>query len=403
MTDKHTHNFARSIIYLLSPFLSLPLILHGIYEKNKLSVFFLIGILSLVSYLYIPSISNDKAYYYLLFNDFKRLQFDYFLFNFLAFKTDYIFYFLIYLFAQLKLPLHLLFLLITFVTLTNFYLPFLKLVNKLGQPSNKIYLLFVLLLLTSFSPAGLFSGVRYIFAISFTFLAFSYLVFDDKISIKGILFLVIASLIHFSTLVFIPLYIILFIFKNKHNLFLTLFFLSFIFIFLPRGVLMDNILGFGLSEVLESKTQGYLGENDFTEQSLEQGNFNNYLKIVFQTIWVFIAYFYLIFKRKNKSILKNAFLLILTICNVFYSAPTIYSRYLYLALAFFIFWLIYDYLKGVRNIKIIYVLFLVLSLNFFGNIYGMREYFKSSLFDLQNITLPTLLIKEDIKYNDIKQ
>src|SRR5690606_18220091 len=167
MADKHTHNFLRSIIYLLSPFISFPLILHGIYQKNKLSVFFIIGIVSLVSYLYIPSISNDKAYYYLLFDDFKRLQFDDFLSNFLAFKTDYIFYFLIYLFAQLKLPLHLLFLLITFVTLTNFYLPFLKLINRLGGLSNKIYLLFILLVLISFSPEGLFSGVRYLFAISF--------------------------------------------------------------------------------------------------------------------------------------------------------------------------------------------------------------------------------------------
>lgn len=391
----------RTIIFLLSPFISLPFVLNGIYNKNKTSVFLFVGIISIVSFLYTPSLTSDKAYYYDLYESFTGMSFDAF-YNFLINeKADFIFYFLIFFFSLFKVPLQFLFLILTFITVGLWYNVFLKLANLYSISNKKIYFILFLLILFSFSPPDLFSGVRFYLAASFTFYGFaSFLI--SKRHLKGFIFILLGGLTHFSCFVFLPAYVLLLIKPDQHRLYFVIFLISFIFLFIPREYLLEKSNLFSLTELYENKATSYLGEEDFVEKSLNIGNFNNALMFFFKTLWVYLAYYYLIIFKKHNSIVKNAFFLVLALSNVFFAAPTIYHRFLILALGLFVLLIIRDTFSGIKNTKFIYILLIILGLNFFGNIYAMKGNFEKGINDIHSLTLITIFFKSDVKYLDLE-
>ena len=92
-------NLDKYVVFVLSPFLSLPLILWDTLNKSKGSLVLLTILLSLLSYLYVPSEDDDKFYYINLYSQFRAYSLAQFLgFIFLG-ATDFLFYFFIYLFA----------------------------------------------------------------------------------------------------------------------------------------------------------------------------------------------------------------------------------------------------------------------------------------------------------------
>ena len=394
-------SLVRLIIFLLSPLFSLPFILHGIYKRNKNSVFLFVLIISVISYLYIPLVTNDKAYYYELYETLNYSSLNDFYNHFLVQKTDFIFYLLIYLFKVLGIPLHFLFFCLTAITLSLWFSILLQVLDLYPEKKKGYFFMSFLLIFFSFSLSGLFSGVRFYLAISFAFYGFISGILLKKSMLKSMIFILLSSLTHFSCIVFIPLFVVVYYKPYKNNLYLYMFLGSLVFVLIPRQYLLDKISLISLDEVYKSKVDSYLGDTDYIENSIKVGNFNNYLKYFFKTIWVYLGYAYLFF-IKRQSVLRNCFLLVLTLCNIFFSAPTVYNRYLILALGLFIIMVIYDNLTGVFNKKYIYILLLILGLNFVGNIYIMKENFTRSLKDVHSFSLLTILLKEDIKYNEIK-
>ncbi|MEC4114936.1 hypothetical protein VSO92_12570 [Myroides pelagicus] len=60
------------ILFVLSPIFSLPAILHNIAKGNEFGNRLLIIFCSLISFLYIPSFSNDKMWYLESYAVFKK-------------------------------------------------------------------------------------------------------------------------------------------------------------------------------------------------------------------------------------------------------------------------------------------------------------------------------------------
>lgn len=390
----------RGIMFFLSPFLSIPFILHGIYKRSKNSVFLFVFLISIVSFLYFPSLSNDKAYYYMLYDAFSGMSWEKFTTFLFSEKTDFIFYLLIYLFSYLTLPLKYFFLLVTAATVSLWMSFFLKISGKLYQ--SKHFFLYFLLFVFSFSPAGLFSGVRFYLAISMVLYGFSFTILDRGKKYKGVLYVIAGALTHFSCTIYVPV-IIFFTFTSLDTKFYHILLLcSFAFCFVPREFFLSQVHYFSLAEAYQYKVTSYLGEKDYIENSLLVGNFHNFLKFFFKTFWVYFAYLYVIRYKKQHSKVKNAFLVALSTANIFYSAPTVYNRYLILALGFFIVLLIRDRFYNGNTLVYVKVLFIILALNFFGNIYGMRYNFVKSISSLYSVSFPTMLLKKDIKYNDIR-
>lgn len=391
----------RLFLFLLSPFFSIPFVLHGIYNRNKSSVVLLVLIISILSFLYIPSITNDKAYYYYFYDTLNYSSFSSFL-NYLTNEnTDFILYIVIYLFKILNIPLHFLFFILTAVTLLLWYSVFFKLTKFYSFKQANMFFIFVLVILFSFAPDSLFSGIRYYLAVSFVFYGFCSAFLFGKSFLKSFIYIILGCLSHYSCLAFIPVFTILFFKPNNNKLYWSIFLISFVFILIPREFFLDKANIFELNDAYQEKASGYLGESDFVENSLSIGNFSNFLKYIFNTLWVYIAYIYLLLSKK-KSIVKNSLLLVLALCNIFSSAPTVYSRFVILALGLFIMLLMTENLSGIKNKKFVYALFLILSLNFFGNIYAMKDRFLASFIDIHSISLVTTLLKDDIKFNDIQ-
>src|SRR5690554_4585474 len=92
--------FETCLIFVLSPFLSIPFIFVQLKRGNeKLMTFLLSIMIGLLSFLFVPSSGFDKTVYikrYLLFKEYNFAQLkDYFIFGL---KPDYIFDTIIYLF-----------------------------------------------------------------------------------------------------------------------------------------------------------------------------------------------------------------------------------------------------------------------------------------------------------------
>jgi hypothetical protein len=397
--DKSVKNISRVIVFLLSPFLSIPFIIKGIMEKNKSSVYLLIGVVGFISLMYIPEPSNDRKHYYWLYEYYQNITLGDFIFD-LQSKTDFLFYTLIYLAVKINLPLNILCFIVLFLTLNNYYSSFFLLSKKYN--AGKLFALFIFLILFSFQIKGLFSGVRFYMAASFIVRAFAECL-NSKNFLKGLPYLILGVFTHFSCAIFVPFYLLYNFFYNKDKLVLYIFLFSFSFMLIPKEFLADKLVsGLGLSGIYEKKVSGYLGEEDYLEESKQIGNFNNYLRLIFNSLWLYVAYYYFILYRKRQSELKNMLFLILSSTNIFFTSSGTYYRLMFVPIVFFIFLLLRDYSQGVNNKKIIYIVFILVSLNFFGNLYAWRNILSKSLVMLESLTGPTMLLKEDIQYHDIR-
>ena len=95
-----TRSLEKFIFFILSPFLSLPIILWDTLNKSKGSLVLLTITYALISYLYIPMDGDDKFYYINLFEDFKTLDFNGFIFFLILEATDFFYYLIFYIYSQ---------------------------------------------------------------------------------------------------------------------------------------------------------------------------------------------------------------------------------------------------------------------------------------------------------------
>lgn len=392
----------RVFIFVLSPLVSFPFVLNGIYNKSKASLTLFAILLGIVSYLYQPLLTNDKAYYYYMYDTLGGYDLSSFWRFIQTEKTDFLFYGLIYAFSLLKIPLNILFFILTFITVKIWLYLFFKSFGKEGYIEKKMFFFLFLILVCSFSLPSLLSGVRFYLAVSFCLLGFSKYIFNES-KYAGVFFILLGSITHFSCIVYLPVYIFMCFRGNRNKLVNIIFYSSFVFVLVPVAMDISSLVGgMNLSLTYQDKVQGYLGGEDFIEASKEVGNWNNYMLKTLYDIWIYIAYAYVLLVKNNSSRIKNTFLITLAVCNVFYYAPTVYNRYLILSLGAFIFMVIHDYMSAKKTFKFIYVILITLSANFLANVYSLRANLSKSLFSMHSLTSPGLIIKKDVSYNELK-
>lgn len=354
------------IVFILSPFLSVPFIFAQLKKGNdKIMTLLLSVIVGLLSFLFIPSSGFDKTVYIERYNtflnyDFEQLK-DYFLYGL---KPDYIFDSIIYLFAQLNISFHYLFLCLTTLTVYSVFRFIKKTNEKVTQQPFYYNIIFALFVLFSFSLPGLFSGIRFIFAGSIFIWAIYYLSID-RVWSKGVFYFAAAILTHFSFAFFIPSIILLIFWPKRINPKLLLLF-SLVFLLLPMNFLQNIFESAELFESYSNKADAYLTMERET-------TINAQVLTYLRNLWVYFSYIYILFinKEKNNKILF-IFIVLLSFINLTYSVPIVFDRYLVVLKLLFASYLINSKNNGsIKNIYF-YIYFALACLSIFIDLYVLR-------------------------------
>ncbi|WP_282018056.1 EpsG family protein [Salegentibacter mishustinae] len=379
---------AKTVFFIASPFLTLPTILCGIYKKSQFSILLMVFIFGFLSYLYIPTVSNDRARYFEMFVEFQRFDFKDFITYLGAHnRPDFILHFLVYLTASLGLPLQLLLFGVTSFTVgTCFYL-FNKVTENLNL-TNKSFFLCFLIVLFSFSLDHLLSGTRFYFGAAWVLLAFYNGLFKGN-HLRAILLLIVALFTHFSSALFIPLYFILYYFPRNYNFYKFFFLTSFIAFLLPKDIIVSVLSLLDFSGGYAAKAELYLEKQDFVQRGIAEGSSNYILVYFFSIAWSIFAYLYLIYTIRRKSLFRNLLLLSFAAVNLFYPVTNVYSRYLIVVKIIFVLLLIYEY-REKRSLKPIFITLGLLTLNIVSNFIVLRNNIEASY--LTKYSLSSFLI-----------
>lgn len=385
-----------TILFFISPFLSIPFVLRGLFDQKQNAIILFSLIIAYLSFLYIPSTANDKAYYFELHDKFSSFTFREFIIYLSTSKADFLFYLVIYLFAFLGFSFQLTSLTITFLTI-YIILNYSFLIMKNEIQTRSIWILFILTLILSISQPHIFSGMRNYLAVAFVFAGYYFAVISNN-KIKTIAFCCLAIFTHFGTAP-LALVNVLLAWFNFQRIIKLVFLCSLIFIFIPRDFLFENLSGFFTNEIYSSKISSYLGEKTFLENSLEVGNFNNYLRIVLANFWYWIGLVYVLYNFKNNE--SKSFIALLAyfaVCNVFYSAPDIFVR-TSLFVEIILILSIFESAEFKKK-SFIYIFSFYILLNSLFDIVTLRGNYYKSYVKAEAVFLPVTSINERIDHKD---
>jgi hypothetical protein len=385
------------MLFIISPFLAIPTIISGVIQRSKTSLFLIILIFGLVSYLYIPNYSDDKARYFEVYEDFYNSSFAEMFSFFFVSSQDFILQSLFYFASQYGIPSQLVFAMVTMITVSIVFYIYYKIIDRFPV-SKTLGLLSLILIFFSFSYLDLLSGTRFMFAASFVLLAYySGIVEKSK---WAFLLLIVAVFIHFSTLIFIPIFILLRLFPDKDNFYKIIFITSFIFLALPKSFVVSIFDLLGLGGALQEKGKVYLNEDDFITQGLTDSDSTGGLIIYyFSILTLFSLYVYLIITHKRKNVYRNITMVVGAAINVFYATPTIFFRYALVFKFFFAFLLIYE-IYIYKNKKYIYIYIMIFLMNILTQIIVARNNIEISFFNKESLMLITIVDKEKVTSKD---
>lgn len=377
------------ILFLVSPVLTLPTILIGIYNKNKLSLILFLIFASLIMYQLVPFDNMDLYEFYRFYKDVKHTDIKGFFIE-ITDKADFIVYLIIYVCAKIGISGQVVFSILTFITLYFIYLVFNK-IQSTHNVSKKFYLIGIISVFISFELLGLYSGVRNMLASSTMIYSF-YLGLFEKKTRKSLIFLLLSALTHFGILLFIPVYFFILIKPIKQKTILIIYLISFAFLFLTKDYLYHLAMAVPTSETIENKIKSYLLGLDFIEKDNLKSNMA-LISFKIRMSWIYFAHAYIFLTHKRQSAFRNLVILLLCLLNIFSVSPDIHIRLTYLIEPMFIYLLYHEYVK--KNNKVFIQLFFIFLIpSFVVNIMVYRDYFMSSLLNKEFLTLIGILMKE---------
>ena len=252
-----------------------------------------------------------------------------------------------------------------------------------------IFTLFVTLI-CSLSLPSLFSGLRFYFSSSFVILGL-YLSLVKNQTLKGLISLLFASSIHFSTVVFFIATFLYILFQKNLKLLKILYFSSFIFLFIPAEYFLlffVNLLPYvEIDVIFLQKYLSYFGVKEFVIT-----NTGHAIYVFFGKLWYYLITIYALLninRAENKWF--SILLILLVFANITFLFPFIFNRYGFIVLAAFVFVLINDYKKYKYN-NFFTLSFLIISiLTTCLDIVIQRDNFKDSYVRIGLLTLPTML------------
>lgn len=382
-------------VFIISPFLAIPTIFLGVVNKSRFSLQLLVLLFSVVSFIYVPHVSNDRARYFELYVDFKDSTFIELFAYLMLTGQDFILQSMFYFASQINLPAQFVFAFTTAITTSLIFAVFYKITNQ-EETNVDLRFLSLLILCCAMPYVDLLSGTRFMFAASFVFMGFYLGIIERKF--YAFFLMLIAAFIHFSTLVFVPIYLVLFFFPNNNKTYKTLFLISLFFMLLPQEILntIFNIIGF--SGGLETKREAYLEGEDFVKKGLEESyllRIGNFITL----IWIFGNYIYLLLTKNRNSTLRNIVFFTAAIVNVFYSVPTVFYRYSAILKFLFVFLLIFEVYKYKQKIIMYFFTMLLACILFLDIISALPNIF-ATFSRKENLFLTTILGADPISSKD---
>lgn len=303
--------FVLCICFLFSPLIALGGIFVEIFNKQRYAVFLLSLFLSICAYIYIPS--GDLYRYWVQYKTYETASIHEIISNY---QFDYIVYILLWISAKLELGHAFIRFILMFICFNVYTSIILKILSTIDG-KKEFFRLFMLSILL-FPFWGILTGLRFGTASVFVFVsAYFYFVVNSKL--KGIFFIALASLTHFSCIVLIPLMIISRCFHEISRSFLII---SVSFILLFNVFILPDISIFS-DIIFYSKIEAYTSGNDYvdTTSPLLQ------LFIKLPRILLLPIIIYVVFIQKVSCFRNYIFLIILLVCFVMpYETP--FGRYL---------------------------------------------------------------------------
>lgn len=378
-----------SLIFFLSPFLATYFILKDIYHNKKVGYFWFVILFSLLSYLYIPGINGDKSYYIHLYDYFSSISINEAVVYINNEMADFVFYYIIMLFAKVGISFSMLSGFITGITLGIIVAVFQRAVAETNL-SKLMTLVLFLSLIGAISLLSIFSGMRFYLSLAFVVLGFFYCVVEDKKAL-GLLVLLFASIIHFSALTFLFVGIYYLIFKNHSSALKITYLLSFYFVFVPPLELVALFIG--IESIYVDKLMGYTGGKEF-----EITNSGHAIFLFINKIWYFLFTAFVVLNlRRNRSGWFQVLLMLLIVANFTYSFPYIFNRYSYITLVVFVFVLVGTYRIQRFNYFFIASYFILTMTTTSLDILVDRNHLQDSLFRGYVLTLPTILATDPLE------
>lgn len=371
-------------LFIFSPILSLPFIFYGIFHKSRVSFLLLSILIGLISFGFFPLETDDKKYYIYLFDTFQYMSFNEFLYSFLKEKPDLIFYCILFLVAQLNLSFGFF---SFFVTSITSYL-ILNVFNKQSYyiiDKKKAFCFFIMAFFF-LSPTDLFSGMRNYLSIAFIFTSFYFFIIENK-RVKSLVFLILSVLTHFSSALFVLVYLFYLFFNSKAVKFL--FFVSLVFIFAPKEYILDVISILNFPEIYSDRGASYLVDGSHMDVNLSEGNLNNLIYYFVRSLWFYCALIFSIVNIKNNEKSFIFLLCLMTVINLVSSSADMIVRYGLVGSISFLSVLFYTKNIKYKNIFISFM-FLISFLFFILGLISYKEPFINSLFNVDFLVLPTI-------------
>ena len=387
------------VLFAIAPFLAIPTIFVGIINKSKFSLQLLVLLFGIVGYIYIPNLSDDRATYFELYDNFKNSSYME-LFAYLMLQgQDFILQSMFYIASQFNISVQFVFAIVTLISMSLIFSIYYRITQKEAQTTLEYRFYSLVLICIAIPYLDLLSGTRYMFAISFVLMGF-YIGLIERKKIAFLLVLI-APFIHFSSLIFIPIFCVLYFFPNNDRKYMLLFLVSLIFLLIPATFVGSLFNLFGLSGGLAVKQEAYLEGEDFIKKGLEESYI---IRIIFmlEMIWIYLMYVFLIFSSKSTGVFKNMVLFSATIINVFYSVPTIFFRYAIFLKLLFVFFLIREVYLYKQKVWLFLFMSILFMLFFFQIISGLPNIMKT-FFDLDTILLIQIILKNNLTRADFIQ
>ncbi|ELR68648.1 hypothetical protein C900_00159 [Fulvivirga imtechensis AK7] len=371
---------------LVSPILTFPVILFGLIKRYKLALILLGLSFALISYQIIPRSTSDLAQHYKLFEAFTKMSFDEFLI-YLQKRPDFLFYYSLFFFSKTGLSPQWFTAAITYITVNNI----LRVYHfQFKKSSTSVYIFGIIILLLSIQWSLLFSGLRNYLAFSFVVLAiYNGIILKKRFSFWWI---ILGCMIHYSSIVFIPIYWLLVKNRNKKNTCKAFFLLSIPFVFLSKDMLLQFIQLFPLPESLVFKMNWYLGKDDIIQEAIK-ASFAARISFFLQFLWVYFAYVYLLLTIRRTSYLRNIIYTIFFLLNIFFAAPDPFNRFCYVARIFFLLLLLFE-LKYYRDKIPLYMFSMLMLIYGFVDFYITKDVYFWSLFNTDALTTIGILSKD---------
>lgn len=353
------------LLFIICPIFALPFAINMVFNKKKWAVFILSLFMGLCAILWPPT--GDLYRHSISYFEYRQMTLPCFV-NELKMHPDFIFHILSFVFAKIGLNFEILRFLFVFICYNIIFYIFYDSVKckKIGY-HNLIFTCFYF----SVMFFSIVQGLRFATAVYiFIYGSYIYLINTNN---KGLIYLILSFLIHFSIF---PLSVLVILIKVGLNINRTsMFILFFVILFLANDVVLKFILNLlPISDIFRLRLESYLF-GYWNVEFLEDHSFKYLLSRYLSHLAMYPLLLYVLITDHDSKYATLNRLLFLLICVSFLISKTLYFRLSILVVPVA---LIYFCRNCNFGVKSIYLLLLCLFIGFSSQIYTFRREFSLS-------------------------